>query len=76
VLAAAAGQAVLEGQVQRRLVSAVSNTAQYAQPTGTTAAPDGLTSREIDVLRRIAAGYSNAQIAEELYVSEATVIDP
>jgi DNA-binding NarL/FixJ family response regulator len=35
--------------------------------------PDDLTPREADVLRAIAAGQSNAEIAEELFISEATV---
>jgi DNA-binding NarL/FixJ family response regulator len=36
--------------------------------------PDGLTQREIDVLRLIAAGKSNQQIADELVISVHTVI--
>ena len=35
--------------------------------------PDGLTSREVEVLRLIAAGRSNREIVESLHVSEATV---
>jgi DNA-binding NarL/FixJ family response regulator len=36
-------------------------------------ADDALTGREIDVLRRVAAGKSNKLIAAELYISEGTV---
>jgi DNA-binding NarL/FixJ family response regulator len=35
--------------------------------------PDDLTPREADVLRAIAAGQSNAEIATELFISEVTV---
>ncbi|MDZ7928750.1 MAG: response regulator transcription factor [Rhodococcus sp. (in: high G+C Gram-positive bacteria)] len=35
--------------------------------------PAGLTPREVDVLRAIAAGLSNREIAQQMFVSEATV---
>jgi two-component system response regulator NreC len=35
--------------------------------------PDGLSQREVDVLRMIALGYTNAEIAEQLYLSVRTV---
>jgi predicted ATPase/class 3 adenylate cyclase/DNA-binding CsgD family transcriptional regulator len=35
--------------------------------------PDGLTAREVEVLRLLAKGLSNAQIAEELIVSQLTI---
>ena len=35
--------------------------------------PDDLTPREADVLRAIAGGQTNAEIAKELYISEVTV---
>jgi DNA-binding NarL/FixJ family response regulator len=38
------------------------------------ALPGGLTGREAEVLRLIAAGRSNAQIADELVISQNTVI--
>ena len=35
--------------------------------------PDGLSERELDILRRIALGKTNAQVAEELFLSVRTV---
>jgi DNA-binding NarL/FixJ family response regulator len=73
------GQAVIDPAVQRLLVDAV--VANAPQPGGraapsepaSTVPPDGLTPREAEVLGLIAAGLSNAEIAERLVVSEATV---
>ena len=73
VVAAAAGQAVLEGEIQRRLVTAASTARPNPLPQTAVPPPDNLTTREVEVLRLIAAGRSNAQIAGELFVSEATV---
>ncbi len=83
VLAAAAGQAVLDPGVQQRLASAA---ARAPEPSGSgsgsgsgagspdSPAGDGeLTPREAEVLRLIAAGQSNREIARSLFVSEATV---
>jgi DNA-binding NarL/FixJ family response regulator len=35
--------------------------------------PDGLSEREVEVLRLIALGHTNAEIAEQLYLSVRTV---
>ena len=71
VLAAAAGQAVLDPAVQQRLLLAAAR-APAPQPDQDHD-PDELTPREADVLRLIAEGKSNREIARALYVSEATV---
>ena len=42
-----------------------------AEPT--VGAPDDLSEREVDVLRLIALGHTNAEIAEQLYLSVRTV---
>ena len=67
----AGGQAALDPAVQLHLVEAIAD----GMPPGpaTTLLPDGLTPREAEVLTLIAAGLSNAEIAERLVVSEATV---
>jgi DNA-binding NarL/FixJ family response regulator len=66
--AAASGQAVLDPAVQARLV-------EIARPPSAapTTLPDGLTDREAQVLRLIASGMSNGEIATHLFLSEATV---
>ncbi len=79
VLAAAAGQAVLDSGVQQRLLSAAARgvpAVPRPPPACPPAAPPGddeLTPREAEVLRLIAGGQSNREIARSLFVSEATV---
>ena len=75
IQAAAAGQAVLDPGVQQRLLSAASRAPEAPGPAAG-AGPSGddeLTPREAEVLRLIAAGQSNREIARTLVVSEATV---
>jgi DNA-binding NarL/FixJ family response regulator len=68
----AGGQALLAPSVTRRLIE------EFARQPATTplVRPDGLTmltERELDVLLLIARGCSNLDIADRLFVSEATV---
>ena len=44
-----------------------------SQPVAAPLRPDGLTQREVEVLRMVAAGESNLQIADELVLSIRTV---
>jgi DNA-binding NarL/FixJ family response regulator len=64
----AGGDADLDPAVQRRLLELIPE-----PPAVPPTPPDSLTAREVDVLRLIADGLSNAEIAERLVVSEATV---
>lgn len=59
---AAAGETVLAPPITKRLVDRLHSVS-----------PDALTSREIDVLREVANGNTNAEVAERLHISEATV---
>jgi two-component system response regulator NreC len=44
-----------------------------ATPEPQTGPPDGLSARELEVLRLIALGYTNAEIGEQLFLSVRTV---
>jgi DNA-binding NarL/FixJ family response regulator len=66
--AAVAGQAVLDPVAQAALLKAAQQT-----PARPTVLPDGLTDREAEVLTLIAAGLSNTEIADRLFVAETTV---
>jgi DNA-binding NarL/FixJ family response regulator len=66
----AAGDALLSPEITRRLIE------QYVRrprPSAETAGLSELTERELEVLKLVARGRSNAEIAGELVVSEATV---
>jgi DNA-binding NarL/FixJ family response regulator len=68
----AAGEALLAPSVTRRLLdrfAELPSSTELAAPVGL----DQLTDRELEVLRQMARGLSNAEIATELYVSETTV---
>jgi DNA-binding NarL/FixJ family response regulator len=73
VVAAAAGQAILDPAVQQKLLAAAARAPVSAEPSGASPGDSELTPREADVLRLIAAGQSNREIARTLFVSEATV---
>ena len=78
IRAIAAGETHLDPTVQQRLLAAVLEGQPVAPdkaqaPGKAQALPDGLTPREAEVLRLISAGLSNAEIAEALVVSAATV---
>jgi DNA-binding NarL/FixJ family response regulator len=71
VLAVADGDAVLSPPVTRRLLDQVARRLPAAVDRDRTRLAE-LTEREHDVLRMLAAGLSNAEIAAALVVSEAT----
>ncbi len=74
VRALAAGETHLDAAIQQRLVSAVLEQAPTSPPvTSSNELPDELTPRELEVLKLIAAGLSNNEIADTLVLSNATV---
>jgi DNA-binding NarL/FixJ family response regulator len=66
----AAGDALLAPTVTRRLIEQFVATAPAAPPPP---GLDELTPRELEVFRLVAKGMSNAEIAAELFIGEATV---
>jgi two-component system, NarL family, response regulator LiaR len=68
--AASRGEAVLHPRVARRLMAEISAPRQGRDDARLT---DALTERELEVLRLIAQGLSNHEIAEKLVVTERTV---
>jgi DNA-binding NarL/FixJ family response regulator len=66
----AAGEALLAPSITRRLIE------EFARRPPSSARPaelEELSPRELEVLRLVARGLSNAEIAAELYVGDATV---
>ncbi|TXS05932.1 DNA-binding response regulator [Streptomyces sp. col6] len=64
------GQALIDPEVTRRLVGRY---AARIRPTGDTSRDIPLTPRELEVLRLIADGFSNSEIAAALLISQETV---
>jgi DNA-binding NarL/FixJ family response regulator len=67
----AQGDALLAPSVTRRLLESFASTLPVGDRSSEALAE--LTAREVEVLRLLAGGLSNAEIAAELVVSEATV---
>jgi DNA-binding NarL/FixJ family response regulator len=67
----AGGEALLAPAITRRLIQEFCRTPPADTALG--AAAQRLTSRELEVVRAVARGLSNLEIAAELYLAEATV---
>jgi DNA-binding NarL/FixJ family response regulator len=72
VRVAAAGEALLAPQITRRLIERFADAAN-PEPGVASAELQDLTARELDVLRLVARGLSNAEIAAELTLTENTI---
>jgi DNA-binding NarL/FixJ family response regulator len=65
----AAGDALLSPTITKRVIKQFTRLPRATPPSGL----DELTPREHEVFRLIAAGLSNVEIAQELYISDTTV---
>jgi DNA-binding NarL/FixJ family response regulator len=63
----ATGEALLAPAITRRLIE------RYAKPIGNSGALVSLSPREMEVLKSLARGMSNAELAAELHLEESTI---
>lgn len=72
IRAAARGETVLQPSVAARVVAQFTRLSEQA-PAWSQALPDPLSPREVEILRLLAGGATNRQIASQLVLAEGTV---
>ncbi|GGD02285.1 response regulator [Halopseudomonas salina] len=70
IIRVAAGELLIEPLVTRRVIHGLQRQAQDFEHVVN---PEALTQRELDVLRYMAGGYSNREIASAIHLTEGTV---
>lgn len=73
VRTAAAGEALLDPTVTRRLIETYVRRPAPLDPGALPAAVASLSPREVDVLRQLVAGASNSEIGTRLFLADTTV---
>lgn len=73
IKAAYAGQYFLLPSITAKVVSEFSKISKPSRKTKDDILPDPLSPREIEILRIVAQGASNKEIADKLFISEGTV---
>jgi DNA-binding NarL/FixJ family response regulator len=73
IKAVAAGDAAISSRVSRRMLDLFGQRLPAGPPSGGDEAVAALTPRELEILLAIAAGRTNTEIGEDLFVAESTV---
>lgn len=68
----AAGGALIDAAVTRKVVAEFARLAQPVRPL-TTGLAEPLSARELDILKLLAQGHTNREIAQQLFLAEGTV---
>jgi DNA-binding NarL/FixJ family response regulator len=72
VRAVVQGQTLISPSMASKLIAEFANLSRLANDRGATPAPR-LTDRELEVLRLVAQGHTNREVADQLYIAENTV---
>jgi NarL family two-component system response regulator LiaR len=67
------GEPSLHPRIARKLLHELGRPSPQKRPSSPSTTPDPLTAREVEVLRAVAKGLSNQQIADNLSIAEVTV---
>ncbi|WP_374686106.1 response regulator [Promineifilum sp.] len=73
IRAAARGESFLQPSITAKVLAEFSRLEERAAPAPAAALVEPLSEREIEILRLVAAGESNKEIAAQLYIAEGTV---
>ena len=69
----ARGESILDPSVAAKVVAEFSRVSSMVAATRSEVLPEPLSEREIELLRLVASGASNKEIAESLFITEGTV---
>ena len=73
IRATSRGESILDPSVAAKVVQEFSRVSNMIPAIGSEVLPEPLSEREIELLRLIASGFSNKEIADTLFITEGTV---